>query len=147
MPDVTFTIADVNDQLSLAYAQAQGYKIKLRGVDGDALVQTPEDDLDYHLTNFACDCQDAIRRGGSYEGHCQHAIWVAQMRPCICGGAMLLGEFTTCFGEVVPRFECPECGDARDFNLVKAERRLRRSAAPDVEASRKTPVSQPATSW
>ncbi len=147
MPNLTFTIADVNDQLSLAYAEAQGYKIKLRGVDGDALIQTPEDDLDYHLINFACDCQDAIRRGGSYGGHCQHSIWVAQMHPCTCGGAMLLGEFTTCFGEVIPRFECPECGDARDFNLVKAERRLRRSGAPDAEASRKTSVSQPATSW
>jgi hypothetical protein len=108
MPNLAFTIADVKDVLSLAYAQAQGFKIKLQEMDGYALVQAPEDGLDYTLVDFRCDCQDALQKGGSYEGHCQHAVWVAQMYLCECdGGVMLLGEFMTCFGEVVHRFECP----------------------------------------
>ncbi len=124
MSKVTFTIGDVNDELSIAYARAQGYQIAFRGVDGDAMITPPEDDRDYYVYNFRCDCAEArIVRG---TGHCQHEIWVMQLFPCDhCGGAMDLGEPMTCFGPGKPLFSCPACGNARDFALVREERRMR----------------------
>ncbi len=123
MSKVTFTIGDVNDELSIAYARAQGYQIAFRGVDGDALITPPEDDRDYLVLNFRCDCAEARIMKGTFGGHCQHEIWVAQLFPCDhCGGAMDLGEPMTCFGPGKPLFSCPACGNARAFVLVQEER-------------------------
>ena len=84
----------------------------------------------YYVYNVECDCPDKLARGGSYQGRCKHELWIGQLRPCeICCGTMALGEFKTCFGEVLKRFECPDCGNARDFGLVRAERRANRYGA------------------
>ena len=134
MSKVSFTIGDVNDELSVAYARAQGYRIALQGVDGDALITPPEDDRDYHVINFRCDCADARIMGGSFGGRCQHEIWITQLFPCDhCGGAMELGEHTTCFEQVWALFSCPTCGNARDFDLVREERRRRGIGPRKVE--------------
>ena len=123
MGKVTFTIGDVNDELSVAYAKVQGYNIALQGADGDALITPPDEDPVYHVFRFRCDCPDATIADGTFDGHCRHEIWVAQLYPCDhCGAAMELNESTTCFGPGMIVFCCPNCGNARDFNLVKEER-------------------------
>ena len=123
MSKVTFTIGDVNDELSVAHARAQGYRIALQGVDGDALITPPEDDRDYTVINFRCDCADARIMKGTFGGHCEHEIWVEQLFPCDhCGKAMELGKPMTCFGPGMLTFSCPACGNARAFDLVQEER-------------------------
>ena len=134
MPKVTFTVGDVNDELSLSYAHAQGYQITLRGADGNALITPPEDDRDYSVIGFQCDCPDARLRGGTFGGRCQHEVWVAQLFPCDhCGGVMELGEQTTCFGQGLLLFSCPVCGNARAFDLVREERARRGAGADKAE--------------
>ncbi|OGG47819.1 MAG: hypothetical protein A3F84_12820 [Candidatus Handelsmanbacteria bacterium RIFCSPLOWO2_12_FULL_64_10] len=125
----TFAIGDPDDRLSIAHAMAEGYRIALDG-DGTAEV-LKADGTAYHVVNFECDCPDRQGRGGSYAGHCKHEIYVSQLRPCeLCGGIMALGEFLTAFGKTVRRFECESCGNARDFDLVKGERRVKRYGKP-----------------
>ena len=124
-PPLVFRIGDPEDRLSVAHALTQGYKITL-DADGSAEVTNPAG-VTYHMHDFECDCPDKLGRGGSYQGHCKHELWIGQIRPCeICGGTMVLGEFRTCLGEVLRRFECPDCGNARDFGLVRTERRANR---------------------
>jgi len=119
-----------DDRLSIAYAMSEGYKLTL-DADGSAEV-LKSDGTAYHVVNFECDCPDKQGRGGSYAGHCKHEVWVSQLRPCeLCGGIMALGEFLTAFGQTVRRFECESCGNARDFNLVKGERRVHRFGKPE----------------
>jgi|GEM_PF-1354969 len=125
----TFNPGDPEDKLALAHAVEQGYLFRLDS-DGSAEVSKP-DGTAYYVVDFLCDCPDAHRRdGGSHAGRCKHAWWVAQLRPCEdCGGTMALGTFKTAFGQIVKRFECPDCGNARDYDLVKGERRERRREA------------------
>lgn len=107
-----------------------GYQIVLHA-DGDADV-LKADGTAYHIRHFACDCPDALRRGGgTYAGYCKHAIWVSQLRPCdLCGGDMALGEFKTAFGETTRRFECPVCGHSKPLVAVRQERRAHRHGDP-----------------
>lgn len=122
MSKITVSLGDVNDRLSVAYAQAHGYQFRLIG-DGDAEI-TDSGGTVYRVQNFACDCLDKFVNGGSHNGRCAHEIWLAQLYPCSnCGGMMGLGVFHTCFGGRAERFECPECGNARDFELVRMERK------------------------
>jgi len=128
----TWTVGCKDDRLSIAYAMSGGYKIALDG-DGSAEV-LKADGTAYHVVNFECGCPDKQGRGGSYAGHCKHEVWVSQLRPCeLCGGIMALGEFLTAFGQTVRRFECESCGNARDFDLVKGERRVHRHGGPLTE--------------
>ncbi|OGG43575.1 MAG: hypothetical protein A3F84_15640 [Candidatus Handelsmanbacteria bacterium RIFCSPLOWO2_12_FULL_64_10] len=131
---VSFNPGDATDKLAIAYAVEQGYQFRL-DADGDCEVSKP-DGTAYYVVNFLCDCPDAHRRdGGSHAGRCKHAWWVAQLRPCeMCGGTMALGTFKTAFGQIVKRFECPDCGNARDYDLVKQERRERRREAAHATA-------------
>ena len=125
----TFIVGCKDDRLSIAYAMSEGYKIALDG-DGSAEV-LKSDGTAYHVVNFECDCPDKQGHGGSYAGHCKHEVWVSQLRPCeLCSGIMALGEFLTAFGQTVRRFECESCGNARDFDLVKGERRVKRYGKP-----------------
>ncbi len=129
---ISFNPGDTTDKLALAYAVENGYQFRL-DADGDAEVSKP-DGTAYYVVNFVCDCPDAHKRdGGSYYGHCKHAWWVAQIRPCEhCGGTMALGTFKTAFGSISKVFSCPDCGNARQFGLVKQERRERRREAEHV---------------
>jgi hypothetical protein len=130
----TWTVGCKDDRLSIAHAMSEGYRITLDG-DGAAEV-LKSDGTAYHVVHFECDCPDKQGRGGSYAGHCKHEIWVSQLRPCEhCGGIQALGEFLTAFGKTVRRFECPDCGNARDFDLVKGERRVRRFGRPEAQAA------------
>jgi hypothetical protein len=125
----TFTVGNLDDRLSIAHAMSEGYRITLDG-DGSAEV-LKADGTAYHVVHFECDCPDKQGRGGSYAGHCKHEIYVSQLRPCeLCGSLMALGEFLTAFGKTTRRFECESCGNARDFDLVKGERRVRRYGKP-----------------
>ena len=122
---LAFRIGDPADRLSVAHAVAQGYRITLDG-DGSAEVTNPAG-VTYHVYNFECGCPDKLGNGGTYRGCCKHELWIGQLRPCeMCSGTMALGEFKTCFGEVLKRFECPGCGNVRDFDLVREERRASR---------------------
>ena len=124
MPKVTFTIGDVNDELSLAYARTKGFQIRLRGVDGDASIQAPGDGRGCTLYAFQCSCADSRLLGGSFGGYCIHAVWAAQLYPCdACGGTMHLTDQETPFGKVQALYSCPDCGNAREFGLVREERR------------------------
>ena len=116
--------------MSLAYALGAGYRFRVRS-DGNAIIIRPTGEA-YHVYDWTCDCADALfRDGGSYERPsgervCKHLVWLSQVRPChisTCEGIMVLVEWKTCFGEVAHYFECPRCGCARDFGLVKQERR------------------------
>jgi len=111
---------------------AECYKIAL---DGDGCAEVLKSDgTAYHVVNFECDCPDRQGRGGSYAGHCKHEVWVSQLRPCeLCGGIQALGEFLTAFSKTVRRFECESCGNARDFDLVKGERRVHRYGKPNEQ--------------
>lgn len=126
MKAAAFAVGDAEDRLSVAHAMREGYKLTLDG-DGCAEIVKP-DGTAYHVHAFACDCPDAHRRrGGTYAGHCKHAVWVSQLRPCdLCGQTMALGEFKTAFGETARRFECPVCGQTKVFSVVRAERRAHR---------------------
>ena len=126
---VSFNPGDASDKLALGYAVENGYTFRLDG-DGTAEVSKP-DGTAYYVVNFVCDCPDAHgRNGGSYNGHCKHAVWVSQLRPCqYCGGTMALGTFKTAFGSISKVFICPDCNNAADFDLVKLERRERRREA------------------
>ena len=64
----------------MAYAIAQGYRITLDS-DGEAVVVNLDGQA-YYILNFECDCPDKRVRGGSYQGHCKHEEWIAQIRPC-----------------------------------------------------------------
>lgn len=130
-----FQIGELSDKLSFAYAIEQGYRFDLRA-DGECEVSKP-DGTAYYVKNFICNCPDRSTRGGSHHGYCKHEIWVAQLRPCeLCKGIMALGEFKTAFGQIVKRFECSSCGNARDFGLVKAERRVHKYGADDSKLCR-----------
>ncbi len=119
---VTFRIGDASDRLSFAHAANRGYRFRLED-DGSCCVIKPIGSA-YYIHGFECDCPDKMCRGGSYSGHCKHEIWVSQLSPCkTCGGVMALGAFQTCFGKILKRFECPTCGNTRDFDLVRRERR------------------------
>ncbi|OGG56628.1 MAG: hypothetical protein A3F84_08370 [Candidatus Handelsmanbacteria bacterium RIFCSPLOWO2_12_FULL_64_10] len=132
----TWTVDCKDDRLSIAHAMSEGYKIALNG-DGSAEV-LKGDGTAYHIHEFECDCPDKQGRGGSYAGHCKHEVWVSQLRPCdLCGGIMALGEFLTAFGKSVKRFECESCGNARDFDLVKGERRVKRYGKPNEQDAHK----------
>ncbi len=128
---VSFAIGDPDDKLSIAYAMKEGYKIAL---DSDGCAEILKaDGTAYHVVDFECDCPDKQGRGGSYAGHCKHEVWTSQLRPCeLCNGIMALGEYKTAFGQTVKRFECQACGNARDFGLVKAERRVHRHAETNI---------------
>ena len=115
-------------QADIRTAYEQGYDIVLFA-DGLADVIKP-DGTTYHVSIFdGCDCPDKWMRGGSYEGHCKHEHWVAQMTPCpICTSRMIIADR-------LDLYECqnPRCRNARDRRLVaedrKAERRARRAHA------------------
>jgi hypothetical protein len=127
-----FVVGDSEAKLSLAYAKAQGYRLILDG-DGEAEV-TNGDGQSYYILNFECNCPDKRHRKGTYFGRCKHEIWIGQMRPCeMCGSVMTLGEFKTAFGETLMRFECPACGNARDSDLVREERKAMREGGPQDE--------------
>ena len=124
-----FRVGDPDDLLSLAHAVQAGYRFRVQS-DGTTVVLNPAG-IAYHIHDWSCDCPDALfRDGGSYERPngervCKHLVWLSQVRPCEmagCDGVMLLVEWKTCFGEVTHYFECPRCGNARDFGLVKQER-------------------------
>lgn len=105
------------DKRSMAHAIFLGYRFVL-GQDGEAQIRSPKGDV-YFVAGFVCDCPDKVYRDGSYEGLCKHEIWTYQVMPCpICGKTMAMGTFTTCFGEAIQRFECTDCGHARDASLV-----------------------------
>jgi len=130
---ISFNPGDPDDKLALAFAVENGYQFRLDG-DGNAEVSKP-DGTAYYVIDFICNCPDRKGRGGSHGGHCKHEFWTAQLRPCnLCGGVMALGTFKTAFGQIVKRFECPDCGNAADFDLVKLERRERRREAQEREA-------------
>ena len=132
----TFMVGCKDDRLSIAHAMSEGYRITLDG-DGSAEV-LKSDGTAYHIHEFECDCADKTGRGGSYAGHCKHEVWVSQLRPCdLCGGIMALGEFLTAFGQTARRFECLDCGNARDFDLVKGERRVHRYGKPNEQSAHK----------
>ena len=121
MFNLNFNVGDVNDKLSLAYAVARGYRFRLED-DGSVEIQNPQG-IFYYLHNWTCSCPDKLLRGGSYKGHCKHAIYTAQMLPCSrCQGVMLLGEYKPWFGKAIRRFECPTCGRIQDQNTVYASR-------------------------
>jgi hypothetical protein len=125
MPNIMFAIGDVNDKLSIAFAKAHGYEFNLQD-DGIGIVVNGDGRI-YRVENFKCNCPDKTENGGSYNGHCKHEIWLGQILPCdVCGEEMGLGSFTSCFGQTAERFECPDCGNVRDFELVRVERRMRR---------------------
>lgn len=127
-----FVVGDPEAKLSLTYAKSQGYRLVLDN-DGDAEV-TNNKGQSYYIQNFECDCPDKRHRKGTYAGRCKHEIWIGQMRPCeMCGAIMYLGEFKTAFGETLMRFECPACGNARDGDLVREERRALREGGPQDE--------------
>lgn len=131
MANLSLPIGEVNHKLSFAHAISRGYRFRLDS-DGNCCVLHPLGGA-YHIHNFECDCPDKLCRGGSYSGHCKHEVWLAQLRPCdACSAVMALGEFKTCFGEILRRFECPSCGNARDFDLVLYERRAARRLMRDV---------------
>ncbi|MBI4595215.1 MAG: hypothetical protein HY730_02430 [Candidatus Tectomicrobia bacterium] len=126
MSNIMFAIGDVNDKLSIAFAKAHGYRFTLHE-DGNAEVINGDGKV-YQVQDFECNCPDMQKNGGSYNGHCKHSIWIGQLLPCdVCNGMMGLGSFTNCFGQTAERFECYDCGNVRDFELVRVERRLRRS--------------------
>jgi len=128
-----FVVGDAEAKLSIASAMKLGYRFVLGG-DGDAAVTNP-DGRTYHIHRFLCDCPDKLGRGGSYTGRCKHEVWISQIRPCdMCGGFMLLGEFRTAFGETLRRFECDTCGNARDADLVRQERKALKEGQPQGEA-------------
>jgi hypothetical protein len=140
----TFIVGCKDDRLSIAYAMSEGYKLTM---DGDGCAEVLKaDGTAYHVVNFECDCPDKQGRGGSYAGHCKHEVWVSQLRPCdLCGGIMALGEFLTAFGQTARRFECDSCGNARDFNLVKGERRTRRFGKPALSERQRVEGPEDAT--
>ena len=118
---IPFTVGDTQDIISIAYAMRRGYRIVVDG-DGVGEITNPKG-RSYYILDFGCDCPDKRGNGGSHGGRCKHEHWLRQMRPCeICGGIMILGEFCTAFGETFRRFECPGCGNTRDFDLVLEER-------------------------
>lgn len=127
MKSVTFQIGDDEDRLSIAHALAQGYRVTLTHEDGEAEIVKPGG-VTYHVRNFGCDCPDALRRrGGTYGGHCKHAVWVSQLRPCdLCGQTMGMVEVRDCFGHTSRRFECGVCGHAKALDAVRQERRAYR---------------------
>ncbi len=129
---VCFNPGDTTNKLALGYAVETGYQFRLDG-DGTAEVSKP-DGTAYFVLNFVCDCPDAQgRNGGSYNGQCKHSIWVSQLLPCeLCGGTMALGTFKTFTGSISKVYSCPDCGNARSFDLVKLERRERRKEAAYV---------------
>jgi len=134
MPKITFSLNDVNDILSVAYAKAQGYRFTLHG-DGNAEIANGVGHV-CRVQGFKCDCFDKAEGRGPYGGRCAHEIWVAQLLPCdICGGIMGLGVFFSCFGMMMERFECPSCGNVRDFELVRVERGMK----SQMRAQNKTP--------
>ncbi len=143
---VMFAVGDTEDKLSVAYAMKQGYRIMLDG-DGEGEITNPAGKT-YHIHRFECDCPDKLARGGSHGSHCKHEWWLAQMRPCgMCGAIMYCGEFHTAFGETLRRFECPACGNARDLDLVREERRaLRDGGSQDEELTPKARCRH-AISW
>ena len=144
---VRFIIGDATDRLSVAFAMKQGYRIVLDG-DGEGEISNPAN-ATYYISKFACSCPDKLGRGGSYEGGwCKHAIWLSQLRPCEkCGGVMLLGEFRTAFGETARLFECPCCGNARQLDLVRQERRALRNGKPQEEALTSEGRCRQAIAW
>ena len=88
---------------------------------------------EYTVEAFRCDCLDAVTRdGGNYElpdGRyvCKHVLVVSMARPCDhCGKTMILLPHSV-------YFECPNCGNARDARIVKAERR-------DAQESHSAPI-------
>jgi len=104
--------------LPVAQAKASGFKFLLSD-DGDAEVLSPDGKM-FVVNGFNCKCKNHI-----YRNHCFHALWVGQLRPCEqCGSVMQLVEHTTCFSDVMRFFECSSCGNARDLDLVREERRL-----------------------
>ena len=128
-----FIVGDAEAKLSIASAMKRGYRFVLGG-DGEAAVTNP-DGKTYHIHRFICDCPDKLGRGGSYTGRCKHEVWISQIRPCdMCGGFMLLGEFRTAFGETLRRFECDTCGNARDADLLRQERKALKEGQPQGEA-------------
>jgi hypothetical protein len=134
MPKITFSLNDVNDELSVAYAKARGYTFTLHG-DGNAEIANGIGHV-CRVHRFKCDCPDKRSNIGAYNGRCQHEIWVAQLLPCdVCDGIMGLGVFFSCFGAMMERFECPSCGNVRDFELVRVERGMR----SQMRAQKKTP--------
>ena len=137
--EVSFTVGNIEDKLSLAAAMKQGYRIVL-DTDGEGAVTNPRGRT-YYVSGFECDCPDKRGHNGSYGNRCKHELWLSQMRPCdCCGGTMLLGEFRTAFGETLRRFECPGCGNARDFALVEEERVAARNG--DTHAEMPTPETR-----
>ena len=78
-------------KLSLAAAMREGYSLDLEA-DGCGFVYSPRG-ARYRVLAFECSCPDALHRGGgTYHGHCKHALLTAQVRPCgHCDGTMELG--------------------------------------------------------
>ena len=121
MSNLSFKVGDVNDKLSLAHAIGKGYRFRLDD-DGSVEIQNPEGTF-YYLHNFTCSCPDKCLRGGSYQGHCKHEIYISQMVPCDwCKGVMLLGEYKPGVGPPIRRFECPACGNFQSQDRISRQR-------------------------
>lgn len=106
MSNLNFKVGDVNDKLSLAHAIDKGYRFRLDD-DGSVEIQNPEGTF-YYLHNFTCSCPDKCLRGGSYQGHCKHEIYISQMVPCDwCKGVMLLGEYKPGLGPLFDDLNVP----------------------------------------
>lgn len=141
-----FAVGDPEAKLSLAYAKDKGYILVLAG-DGEAEVTNAEG-RSYYIQKFECDCPDKRARGGSYSGRCKHEIWIGQMRPCeMCGSIMYMGAFQTAFAETLKRFECPACGNTRDADLVREERKALREGGPEDERLTPEGRCQQAIAW
>lgn len=106
--------------LPVAQAKDAGFRFLFQD-DGDADVLAPDGEI-FNVNGFKCTCTNHV-----YRTHCLHELWIRQLRPCDqCGSVMELSEYATCFGETVQYFQCPCCGNARDIDLVRAERSIKK---------------------
>ena len=108
---------DIENQVFVGWAKAEGYQFLLKN-DGDAEILHPDGQV-VPVKGFKCQCGEHV-----YRAHCLHEIWLGQLRPCqMCGSVMEMIEHTSCFGQSIRIFECPSCNNARDFDLVRQERK------------------------
>jgi len=109
-------------KVDICTAYQEGYDIVLFA-DGLADVIKP-DGTTYHVSIFdGCDCPDKWNRGGTYDGHCKHEHWVAQMTLCpMCRSRMIINDR-------FDFFDCqnPLCKNAKDRRLVVEERKAERA--------------------
>jgi hypothetical protein len=110
--------ADLLAFVPVFWAYEKGFRFLLTQ-DGDGEVLSPEGTL-FRVSGFKCRCGKHL-----YRNYCLHALWIRQLRPCEqCGDVMVLHQHTTCFGETATLFQCPSCGNTRDVDLVREERKI-----------------------